>query len=106
MDAMLQLKLEELEDWIKKETTELVEPLKADAKKQLEDVRSKLEDLLEATDKLLQDADKEMLKASRKTYRRAKALYKLGETFTELIEKIVIFSRVDTFSTRRYVRKV
>lgn len=90
MAAMVKLKLNELEGWLKQETTDIVEPLRKEAKKQLEDVRGKLEELLEATDKLLEDADKEMLKSSRKTYRRAKAMYKLAESFTALIEKIVI----------------
>ena len=90
MVEMLELKLDELEGWLEKETKDIVKPLKAAAKKQLEDVRSKLEDLLEATDKMLEDANKETSKGSRKTYRRAKALHKLAGTFTGLIEEIVI----------------
>jgi hypothetical protein len=90
MAAMVTLKLDELEGWLEQETTDLVEPLRADAKKQLEDVRSKLEELLESSDKLSGDAEKELAKGSRKTYRRAKALHKLAGTFADLIEEVTI----------------
>lgn len=90
MAAMLDLKLDELEGLLEQETKNIVEPLRADAKKQLEDIRSKLEDLLEASDKLLDDAEKELAKGSRKTYRRAKFLHKLAGTFADLIEEVTI----------------
>ena len=90
MPEAFQIPLDELNDWIKKETASLVEPLRAEAKKTIEDNRSKLEELLDACDKLLDDAEKELAKGSRKTYRRAKFLQKLAGQFSDLIEKIVI----------------
>jgi hypothetical protein len=90
MPEPFQIPLDELNDWVKKETASLVEPLRAEARKILEDNRSKLEELLDACDKLLDDAEKELAKGSRKTYRRAKFLQKLAGQFSDLIEKIVI----------------
>jgi chromosome segregation ATPase len=88
MAETFNIKLDDIESWVKQETASIVEPLRKDAQKQLEDVRSKLEDLLDSSDKLLDDANKEIAKGSRKTYRRAKALYKLAESFNDLIEEI------------------
>ena len=90
MSEALEIQLNAVNEWLNKETTSIVEPLKADAKKLLADIQAKLEELSEASDKLLDDAEKEMAKGSRKTYRRAKALYKLAGTFSDLIEKVTI----------------
>ena len=90
MSETLEMPLNALNEWLNKETTAIVEPLKDDAKKILEDTKSKLEELSNASDKLLDDAEKEMAKSSRKTYNRAKYLYKLTGTFSDLIEKVTI----------------
>jgi hypothetical protein len=90
MSDTLEMPIDTVKEWLDKETNSLVEPLRADAKKLLEDTKSKLGDLIEASDKLLDDAEKEIAKGSRKTYRRAKALQKLAGKFADLIEKIDI----------------
>jgi hypothetical protein len=90
MPESLEIPLSDLNEWLKQETTSIVEPLRADAKKLLEDTQDKLEDLLESCDKLLDDAEKEIAKGSRKTYRRAKALQKLAGKFADSIEEITI----------------
>jgi hypothetical protein len=90
MSETLEIQLNAVNEWLTKETTSIVEPLKVAARKLLEDIKSKLEDLSEACDKLLDDADKEMAKSNRKTYRRAKVLFKLSGTFSDLIDKVII----------------
>ncbi len=90
MSDTIEIPLNNVNEWLNKETTPIVEPLRAEAKKLLEDTKSKLEDLLEACDKLLEDAEKEIAKGSRKTYRRAKALHKLAGKFADLIEEVTI----------------
>jgi hypothetical protein len=90
MPESLEIPLSDLNEWLDKETTSIVEPLRADAKKLLAVNKERLDDLLDSCDKLFDDAEKEMAKGSRKTYRRAKALYKLAEKFAELIEDVSI----------------
>jgi hypothetical protein len=90
MPETFEIPLNSVNEWLNKETTSIVEPLKADAKKQLEDLQNKLEDLSDACEKLLDDAEKEMAKGSRKTYRRAKFLYKLAGNFSDLIDEVTI----------------
>ena len=90
MAEILKLKLNDLGGWLEQETTSLVEPLRADARKQLEDTQDKLADLLEASEKLLEDAEKEIAKGSRKTYRRAKLLQKISGNFATLIDDLTI----------------
>ena len=90
MSDTIEIPLKNVKEWLNKQTTPIVEPLREEAKKLLEDIQSKLEDLLEASDKLLEDAEKEIAKGSRKTYRRAKALQKLAGKFSDLIEEVII----------------
>jgi len=90
MSDTLEIPLNAVKEWLDKETTSIVEPLKADAKKLLEDTQGKLKDLLETCDKLLDDAEKEIAKGNRKTYRRAKFLNKLAGKFADLIEEVTI----------------
>jgi hypothetical protein len=95
MSETLELPLNDVDEWLNKETNSMIVPLKADAKKLLSDIQAKLKELSEASDKLLDDAEKEMEKANRKTYRRAKALYKLADSFSDLIEKVSIQEEVN-----------
>jgi DNA repair exonuclease SbcCD ATPase subunit len=90
MSETLEIPLEEVRDWVEKETNSLIEPLRVEAQKHLEDTQDKLADLLETSQKLLEDAEKELAKGSRKTHRRAKYLQKISENFLNLIDGITI----------------
>ena len=108
MPESLEIPLSDLNEWLDKETTSIVEPLRADAKKLLEDTQDKLEDLLESCDKLLDDAEKEIAKGSRKTYRRAKALQKIAGKFADSIEEVTIPEEISGKSlhqTREQIEK-
>ena len=90
MSETFAISLNNLNSWLEQETNPLVEPIRTDTKKLLEDIQSRFQDLKESCDKLLEDAEKEMDKRNRKTYRRAKFLYKLAENFVDLINEIII----------------
>jgi hypothetical protein len=106
MPDRLEIPLSDLNEWLKQETTSIVEPLKTDAKKLLEDTRNKLEDLLESCDKLLEDAEKEIAKGSRKTYRRAKVLQKLAGKFTDSIEEITVPEEISAKSLHQICEQI
>jgi hypothetical protein len=82
--------LNDLEKWVENETADIVEPLREEAKKLLEDTQDKLSDLLEASEKLLDDAEKEIAKGSQKMYRRAKFLEKIAGNFVDLIHDLTV----------------
>ncbi|HDQ06785.1 MAG TPA: hypothetical protein ENN36_08735 [Candidatus Bathyarchaeota archaeon] len=106
MSDTLEIPLNALKEWLEKETTSIVEPLRSDAKKLLEDIRDKLGDLLESCNKLLDDAEKEIAKGSRKTYRRAKALQKLAGKFADLIEEITIPEEISATSLHQTCEQI
>jgi len=90
MAEALEIKLEDVREWVKQETISLVEPLKEEGRRLLDDVKAKLDDLLETSDKLLDDAEKELAKGSRKTYGRAKVMHKIARNTSEMIDEITI----------------
>ncbi len=106
MSGTLEIPLTAVKAWLDKETTSIVETLRADAKKLLEDTQKQLEDLLENCDNLLDDAEKEIAKGSRKTYRRAKALQKLALKFADLIEEIVIPEEISGKNLRQTCEQI
>ena len=90
MAETLEIPLKDLREWLERETVQIVEPLKTEGKRFLNDVKDKLDDVLEACDKLSEGAEREITKGSRKTYRRAKVLAKLARSFSEMIDKVTV----------------
>jgi hypothetical protein len=90
MSEVVQIPLEDVKEWVEQETLSLVKPLRAEARKFLEDTQDKLADLLETSEKLVDDAEKELEKGNRKTYRRAKFLQKISGNFAKLLNNIII----------------
>ncbi len=106
MSDTLEIPLEDVKEWLEKETLSIVEPLKAEARKLLEDTQSMLSDLLEISEKLLDDAEKELAKGSRKTYRRAKFLQKISGNFANLIDGITIPDEISGESLHQLSKKM
>ncbi|MFA5363666.1 MAG: hypothetical protein WC325_00610 [Candidatus Bathyarchaeia archaeon] len=106
MPETLEIPLSAIKEWTEKETKSLVEPLRANAKKYLNDTKNKLEELLDSSEKLIEDADKELAKGSKKTYRRAKALHKLAEGFSSSIEEIKIPEEISAITLKETAEQI
>jgi hypothetical protein len=90
MADALEIKLEDIREWLEQETVSIVEPLKAEGRTLLDDVKAKLDDVLITSDRLLGDAERKLEGGSRKTYRRAKVMHKLARNVSEMIEEVTI----------------
>jgi len=90
MSEELEISLENLREWLERETVPIVEPLKAEAASLLNDFTDRLNDVRENCQKLLEDGEREMLKSNPKTYRRAREAYRLARAILEMIEEINI----------------
>jgi ElaB/YqjD/DUF883 family membrane-anchored ribosome-binding protein len=102
----LEIPLDAIKEWTEKETKSLVEPLRGNAKKYLNDTKNKLEELLESCEKLIEDANKEIEKGSKKTYRRAKALHKLADSFVNSIEDIKIPEEISAITLKETAEQI
>ncbi|WNZ29153.1 MAG: hypothetical protein IAX21_11070 [Candidatus Bathyarchaeota archaeon] len=91
-----ELKLNEVHNWLTKETESTVKSLNGQANQLLHDIKSRLDELFESSEKLIQDAEKEMARGSRKTFRRAKFLFKLAGNFSDLIDEVVIPDEINS----------
>ncbi len=90
MSETSEISLEEIREWLERETIPIVEPLKEEGTRLLGDVKAKLDDVVETSDKLLDDAEKEIAKGSRKMYRRAKVMHKLARNISETIYEVTV----------------
>jgi len=90
MSEELKIPLENLKDWLKRETDPIIEPLKAEVTSLLNDFRNRLDDVRENCEKLLEGSEREMLKSNPRTYRRAREAYRLARTMLETIDQTTI----------------
>lgn len=86
MSEELEISLENLREWLERETVPIVEPLKTEAESLLNNFRDKLDDIRESCQKLLEDSEREMLKSNPKTYRRSREAYRLSRAILEIID--------------------
>ena len=106
MSETLEIPLDDIKEWLEDETTSIVDPLRAEARKLLEDTQSKLDGLLESSEKLVDDAEREIAKGSRKTYRRAKLLQKIAGNFANLIDDLTIPDEISGESLHQISEKL
>ena len=90
MSEPFKIRLEELEEWLKKETLSITQPIKDEAIKLVNNVKGKLDGIREINEKMLENSEKEMLKSNPKTYRRAKVVSKLTQNVLEILDNSTI----------------
>ena len=86
MSEPFEIRLEELEEWLKQETLSITQPLEDEAKKLVANVEGKLDGIRDISEKMLGNSEKEMAKGSPKTYRRAKAVSKFTQKTLEILD--------------------
>jgi len=90
MSKPFQIRLEELEEWLKQETFSITQPIKDEAIKLVNTVKSRLDGIREISEKMSENSEKEMLKSNPKTYRRAKVVSKLTQNVLEILDNSII----------------
>jgi len=90
MSEPFEIRLKELEEWLKQETLSITQPLKGEAKKLVTNVEGKLDGIRDISEKMLGNSEREMSKSSPKTYRRAKAVSKLTQKTLEILDSASI----------------
>ena len=90
MSEPFQIRLEELEEWLKQETFSITQPIKDEAIRLVNTVKGRLEGIREISEKMSENSEKEMLKSNPKTYRRAKVVSKLTQNVLEILDDSTI----------------
>jgi len=90
-----QIMLTELKEWIQKETTSIVEPLRNKGANLLKDVQERLDDATESSQKIFEKSDSEMQKRDPKTYRFARNANRFAGNLSETIKAVKVPEQVN-----------
>ena len=102
--SQTKLSVNEVKNWLEKETGSILTPVQAQAQKHRDETRNALQNLNEASKMLLDVSQKEIEKRNMRVYNRARALNKLATLFMERIKKLKIpeqisFDSLSLFAT-------
>jgi len=90
MSESSQIALADLKEWLQKETTPLIEPLKDKGKSLLKEIRNRLDNVRENGERIFVKSDKEVQKGSPKTYRCAKAANKMSKNISDILDQVAV----------------
>jgi hypothetical protein len=104
LSQSLRLNSSQIKPWLERETTHILTPVHAQAKKLRDELQLSIERLVEASRLLLDNSDKEIEKKNMKVYNRARALNKLSKLFLERLKKLnapenVSYQSLSTFAS-------
>lgn len=94
MSQPQQILLTDLKEWLKKETTSVIEPLKAKGTNLLKEIKERLNDAVESSRKISENSGREMEKNNSKTYRFARNANKFSQNLAKTMEALKIPEQV------------
>jgi len=95
MSQPTQITLTDLKNWINKETTPIIEPLRNKGTNLLKETQERLNDAIESSEKIFEKSDNEMQKSNPKTYRFARNANKFTHSLSETLKAIKVPEKVN-----------
>ncbi|HLN89482.1 MAG TPA: hypothetical protein VK253_05395, partial [Candidatus Binatia bacterium] len=96
---------DEVKRWLETQTSSILTPVHAQAKKHRDDTNSSLQLVAEVSKQLFETSSKEIEKRNMKVYNRARALNKLARLFLDRLKKLNPPEQVSYDSISRYVQE-
>jgi len=90
-----QIMLTDLKNWINKETTPIIEPLKNKGTNLLKEIQERLNDTIQSSEKIFENSDREMQKSNPKTYRFARNANKFARSLSETLKAVKVPEKVN-----------
>jgi len=90
MSQPLQIQLSEAKEWLSRETTPLIRPLRDKATNLFKEVKVRIDDTTQSSQRILENSESEMNKSNPKTYRFARNANKFAENITETIKAVAV----------------
>ena len=90
-----QIMLTDLKEWINKETSPIIEPLRNRGTNLLKEIQERLNDTLESSEKIFENSDREMQKSNPKTYRFARNANKFARSLSETLKAVKVPEKVN-----------
>ena len=102
--SQTKLSVNELKNWLEKETGSILTPVQAQAQRDRDETRHALQNLTEASKMLLEVSQKEIEKRNMKMYNRARALNKLAKLFLDRLKKLTPPEQISYDTISRYTQ--
>ncbi len=94
MSQAPQIRLNELKEWLRKETTSQFEPLQSKAKSLIKEIKERTEDTIDSSEKILDNSQNEMTKNNPKTHRFARNANKFSEGLINTLKAVNVSENV------------
>jgi hypothetical protein len=95
----------EIKSWLENETSSILTPVQAQAKKLRDDMRDAIQSLADISKMLMENSAKEIEKRNMRVYNRARAMNKLARLFTERIRKVNVPDQVSYDSLNKFAQE-
>jgi hypothetical protein len=95
----------EIKSWLEDQTSSILTPVQAQAKKLRDDMRDATQNVAEVSKMLLDNSAKEIEKRNKRVYNRARALNKLARLFTDRIRKVNVPDQVSYDSLNKFAQE-
>jgi len=96
----------DIEGWLKEQTSSILTPVQAQAQKLRDDTRDAIQSFADVGKMLVDNSSKEIEKRNMRTYNRARAMNKLARLFTERIKKVTVPDQVSYDNLNRFAQEI
>jgi len=95
----------DIENWLKEQTSSILTPVQAQAQKLRDAMRDAMQSLADISKMLLDNSAKEIEKRNMRTYNRARAMNKLARLFTERLKKVAAPEQVSYDNLNKFAQE-
>jgi hypothetical protein len=106
MSEAVQFSSNDIESWLKNETSEILTPVQEQAKKHLDDMANSVHEVAGVGKVLLDNSTREIEKRNKRVYNRARAMNKLARLFCERIKKVTVPEEVSYDSLNKFAQDI
>ena len=96
----------DIEGWLKEQTSSILTPVQAQAQKLRDDTRDAIQSFADVGKMLVDNSSKEIEKRNMRTYNRARAMNKLARLFAERIKKVTVPDQVSYDNLNRFAQEI
>ncbi|MCW4046691.1 MAG: hypothetical protein NWE99_03905 [Candidatus Bathyarchaeota archaeon] len=106
MSETAQYSTTEIRSWLEKQTSSILSPVQAQAKRLRDDLNMAVQSVAEVAKSLLDNSAKEIERRNMRVYNRARAMNKLARLFLDRLKKLTVPDEVTYDNLSRYAQDV
>ena len=96
----------DIESWLKEQTSSILTPVQAQAQKLRNDMHDAIQNFADVGKMLVDTSAKEIEKRNMRTYNRARAMNKLARLFTDRIKKVTVPDQISYDNLNRFAQEI